>query len=224
VALGSRYQLLVFDDLGSGCLLDTTKFGLDPEPMVQQSIACGVGLAFFSGDKLLGGPQAGIIVGEKPLVDKLKKHALARAVRIDKIRLAGLVATLIHYLKDEAVTKIPVWRMISAPLGEIERRAEVWAQALDGLARVVEGESMIGGGSLPGGTLPTRLVALGRQGKRKDKGVAQALAQRLRRQDPPVVGRISGNLLLLDPRSVLPEEDKAVLQALRSAIAELRQA
>ena len=224
VALGNRYHLTVFDDLGSGCLLDTTKFGLDPEPMVQQSISCGVGLAFFSGDKLLGGPQAGIIVGKKPLVDKLKKHALARAVRIDKIRLAGLMATLIHYLKDEAVTKIPVWRMISAPLGEIERRAEVWAQALDGLARVVEGESMIGGGSLPGGTLPTRLIALGRQGKRKDKGVAQALAQRLRRQNPPVVGRISGNLLLLDPRSVLPEEDKVMLQALRSAIAELRQA
>jgi len=144
-------------------------------------------------------------------------------VRIDKIRLAGLVATLIHYLKDEAVTKIPVWRMISAPLAEIERRANLWAQALDGLARVVEGESMIGGGSLPGGTLPTRLVALGGQSKRKDKDLAQALAERLRRQEPPVVGRISENLLLLDPRSVLPEEDQTVLQALRSAIAELRQ-
>ena len=224
VALGSRYHLPVFDDLGSGCLLDTTRFGLDPEPMVQQSIACGVGLAFFSGDKLLGGPQAGIIVGEKPLVDKLKKHALARAVRIDKIRLAGLVATLIHYLKDEAVTKVPVWRMISAPVAEIEKRAEVWAQALDGLAQVIEGESMIGGGSLPGGTLPTRLVAIGGGSKRKDKDLAQALAQRLRHQEPPVVGRISGNLLLLDPRSVLPEEDQTMLQALRSATAELKHA
>jgi len=219
VALGSRYQLLVFDDLGSGCLLDTTKFGLDPEPVVQESIARGVDLAFFSGDKLLGGPQAGIIVGKKPLVDKLKKHALARAVRIDKIRLAGLVATLIHYLKDEAVTKIPVWRMISAPLGEIERRAEAWAQAPDGLAQVVEGESMIGGGSLPGGTLPTKLVALGGEGKREN--LAQTLAQRLRSHDPPIVGRISENLLLLDPRSVLPEEDQAVLQALRSLASNL---
>jgi L-seryl-tRNA(Ser) seleniumtransferase len=221
VALGNRYQLPVFDDLGSGCLLDTTRFGLDPEPMVQQSIASGVGLAFFSGDKLLGGPQAGVIVGKKSLVDKLKKHALARAVRIDKIRLAGLIATLIHYLKDEALNKIPVWRMISSPLGEIEKRAELWAQALDGLAQVVDGESMIGGGSLPGGALPTRLVALG-GGDRKDKYLAQVLAERLRRHDPPVVGRISENLLLLDPRSVLPDEDETVLQTLRSAIAELR--
>jgi L-seryl-tRNA(Ser) seleniumtransferase len=221
VALGHRYQLPIFDDLGSGCLLDTTKFGLDPEPMVQQSIALGVGLAFFSGDKLLGGPQAGIIVGKKQLVDKLKRHPLARAVRIDKIRLAGLVATLIHYLKDEAVSKIPVWRMISAPLEEIERRAGLWAQALDGLAPVIDGESMIGGGSLPGGTLPTRLLALGGQGKRKHKDLAQTVAQRLRCQEPPIVGRISGNLLLLDPRSVLPEEDETVLQALGSVIADL---
>ncbi len=223
VELGQRHDLPVFDDLGSGCLLDTTRFGLAPEPTVQQTIAMGSGLAFFSGDKLLGGPQAGIIVGKKPLVDKLKKHALARAVRIDKIRLSGLIATLIHYLKDEAVEKVPVWRMISAPLEEIERRAKLWAQVLGGLAQVVEGESMIGGGSLPGGTLPTRLVAFGGGSKKKDKGMAQALAQRLRQHKPPVVGRISENLLLLDPRTVLPEEDQIVLQALSSAIAELGQ-
>jgi L-seryl-tRNA(Ser) seleniumtransferase len=220
VALGKRYNLPVFDDLGSGCLLDTTRFGLDSEPMVQQSITLGVDLALFSGDKLLGGPQAGIIVGKKQLVNKLRKHPLARAVRIDKIRLAGLVATLIHYLKGEAEEKIPVWRMISTPESELERRAGLWAQALGGLAQVIEGESMVGGGSLPGSTLPTRLVAIG--GQRKGKNMAQALAQRLRCQEPPVVGRISENLLLLDPRSVLPEEDEAVLQSLRSAIAELR--
>jgi L-seryl-tRNA(Ser) seleniumtransferase len=220
VALGDHYHLPVFDDLGSGCLLDTRKFGLDPEPVVQQSIALGTGLVFFSADKLLGGPQAGIIVGKKPLVDKLQKHALARAVRIDKVRLAGLAATLIHYLKDEALTKIPVWRMISTPLAEIEKRAEIWAKALDGSAQVMEGESMVGGGSLPGGTMPTKLVALG--GKSKRKKLAQALAQRLRRYEPPVVGRISGNLLILDPRSVLPEEDQTVLQALHNITAELR--
>jgi len=220
VALGKRYNLPVFDDLGSGCLLDTTRFGLDSEPMVQQSITLGVDLALFSGDKLLGGPQAGIIVGKKQLVNKLRKHPLARAVRIDKIRLAGLVATLIHYLKGEAEEKIPVWRMISTPESELERRAGLWAQALGSLAQVIEGESMVGGGSLPGSTLPTRLVAIG--GQRKGKNMAQALAQRLRCQEPPVVGRISENLLLLDPRSVLPEEDEAVLQSLRSAIAELR--
>ena len=222
VALGNKYQIPVFDDLGSGCLLDTTQFGLDPEPMVQKSIALGVGLAFFSGDKLLGGPQAGIIVGKKQLVDKLKKHPLARAVRIDKIRLAGLVATLIPYLKGEALKAIPVWRMISMPLEDIERRAKLWAKEFGDLARVIEGESMIGGGSLPGGTLPTRLVAIGKQSKVKEQSIAQKLAQRLRTQEPPVVGRISENVLLLDPRSVLPEEDQTVLQALRSAVADLR--
>jgi len=222
VALGNKNQIPVFDDLGSGCLLDTTQFGLDPEPMVQKSIALGVGLAFFSGDKLLGGPQAGIIVGKKQLVDKLKKHPLARAVRIDKIRLAGLVATLIPYLKGEALKAIPVWRMISMPLADIERRAKLWAREVGDLARVIDGESMIGGGSLPGGTLPTRLVAIGKQSKVKEQSTAQKLAQRLRTQEPPVVGRISENVLLLDPRSVLPEEDQIVLQALRSAVADLR--
>jgi len=222
VELGNRYELPVFDDLGSGCLLDTTEFGLDPEPMVQQSISLGVGLAFFSGDKLVGGPQAGLIVGKKHFVDKLKKHPLARAMRIDKVRLAGLVTTLIPYLKGEAVNNIPVWRMISAPLDEMEKRAAHWAQALGDIAQVIEGESMVGGGSLPGGTLPTRLVAIGKQGKKSAQDVAQILARRLRTQEPPVVGRLSGSMLLLDPRSVLPEEDQAVLRALGSAIASLR--
>jgi len=222
VELGNRYELPVFDDLGSGCLLDTTEFGLDPEPMVQQSISLGVGLAFFSGDKLVGGPQAGLIVGKKHFVDKLKKHPLARAMRIDKVRLAGLVTTLIPYLKGEAVNNIPVWHMISAPLDEMEKRAAHWAQALGDIAQVIEGESMVGGGSLPGGTLPTRLVAIGKQGKKSAQDVAQILARRLRTQEPPVVGRLSGSMLLLDPRSVLPEEDQAVLRALGSAIASLR--
>jgi L-seryl-tRNA(Ser) seleniumtransferase len=143
-------------------------------------------------------------------------------VRIDKIRLAGLIATLVHYLTDEAISKIPVWRMIATPVAEIEKRAQLWAQALEGLAQVVDGESMVGGGSLPGGILPTKLLALGRQGRRKEKDLAQELAQRLRHQEPPVVGRISGHLLLLDPRSVLPEEDEAVLRALRNVTSDLR--
>jgi len=216
VALGNQNNLIVLDDLGSGCFLDTTMFGLDPEPMVQQSVAIGAGLVFFSGDKLVGGPQAGIIVGKKQLVDKLKKHPLARAVRIDKIRLAGLVATLIHYLKGEATTNIPIWRMISAPIEEIDRRAKLWAQALNNLAQVIDGESMVGGGSLPGGTLPTRLVAIRGESKRKGQNLAHMLSRRLRCHEIPVIGRISGNVLLLDPRSVLPEEDETVLQALQN--------
>jgi len=215
VTLGQQHDLPVFDDLGSGCFLDTTTFGLGPEPMVQQSVAIGAGLVFFSGDKLVGGPQAGIIVGKKQLVDKLKKHPLARAVRIDKVRLAGLAATLIHYLKGEAVQKIPLWHMLSAPLDEIDRRARMWAEVLKDLAQVIEGESMIGGGSLPGSTLPTKLVAIGGGGKRKGRNLAQTLARKLRNQQVPIIGRISDDILLLDPRSVLPEEDQIVLGILR---------
>ena len=221
VKLGNQHELPVFDDLGSGCLLDTTRFGLDAEPMMQQSVGIGAGLVFSSGDKLVGGPQAGIIVGKKQLVDRLKKHPLARAVRIDKIRLAGLITTLTHYLKDEAISKVPVWRMISAPLEEIDRRAGLWAQSLGGLARVIEGETMVGGGSLPGGTLPTRLVAIGGEDKKRHQSIAIAFSQRLGWQEVPVLGRISGNVLLLDPRSVLPEEDGIVVKALQDAAAGL---
>jgi L-seryl-tRNA(Ser) seleniumtransferase len=222
VALGKKYNLPVLDDLGSGCLLDTTQFGLAPEPMVQKSIALGVSLTFFSGDKLLGGPQAGIIVGKKQLVAKLKKHPLARAVRIDKVRLAGLAATLIPYLKGDAPRAIPVWQMISTPLDEIARRARLWAQEFGDSARVIDGESMVGGGSLPGATLPTKLVAIGKPSKSKEQSTAQILAHRLRTQEPPVVGRISENVLLLDPRSVSPEDDQTVLKALRTALSALK--
>ncbi len=210
--LGERYELLVLDDLGSGCLLDTARFGLDPEPMVQQSIAAGAGLAMFSADKLLGGPQAGIIVGQGSLIAKIQRHPLARAVRIDKVRLAGLAVTLLHYLKGEAETKIPVWRMISASVGEIEERAHRWCEILYGAASVVEGESVVGGGSLPGGTIPTRLVAIKGRGRVKD------LADKLRSELPVVIGRTENNLLLLDPRTVLPEEEEALLSRLRDIL------
>jgi len=221
VALAGRHSLFVFDDLGSGCFLDTTEFGLAPEPMVQRSIALGVGLGFFSGDKLVGGPQAGIIVGRKQLMDKLRKHPLARAVRIDKVRLAGLAATLLHYLKGEATSKIPAWRMIAAPLNDIEKRAGKWAEALGGRARVVDGETMVGGGSLPGGTLPTRLVAIG---DGKDRSLVQRTARKLRAREIPVVGRIADDILLLDPRSVLPEEDEIMLKALRELSSDFNRA
>src|SRR4030043_431465 len=221
VAFGNEHGLPVLDDLGSGCFLDTTVYGLTPEPMVQQSIALGVGLAFFSGDKLVGGPQAGVIVGKKLLVDKLKRHPLARALRIDKIRLSGLAATLIHYLKGEALEKIPVWRMISMSLDDVERRARLWAQALGDRAQVIEGERMIGGGSLPGSTIPTRLVAI--SGKGSQRNLAQSLARRLRHNKPAVIGPISGDIFLLDPRSVFPEEDDVVLRTLSNAVAGLKQ-
>jgi L-seryl-tRNA(Ser) seleniumtransferase len=218
VMLAERYDLPVLDNLGSGSFLDTTAFGLAPEPTVQRSIKLGVGLAFFSGDKLMGGPQAGIIVGKRPLVDKLRRHPLARAVRIDKLCLAGLAATLLHYIKGEATSKIPVWRMIAAPVIDIERRAKKWTGVLGGLAKVVDGETMVGGGSLPGGTVHTKLVAIGEG----DAGLVRRAVRQLRIQETPVVGRIVDDVLLLDPRSVLPEEDETVLKALRNLASDLQ--
>lgn len=214
--LAQRKNLILFDDLGSGCFIDTLPFGLAAEPMVQASVSAGASVICFSGDKLVGGPQAGIIVGQKILLDKLKSHPLARAVRIDKIRLAGLAATFIHYLKGEALEKVPVWSMIATPVYELEQRATRWAAALGHRASVIDGESMVGGGSLPGGTLPTKVVAIGQADKQKSNRYAINLAMHLRQMETPIIGRISGNLLLFDPRSVLPEEDKVVLNTFKN--------
>jgi len=212
--VGTRYDLPVFDDLGSGCFLDTEVFGLEHEPTIQESIASGAGLTFFSGDKLVGGPQAGIIAGKKLYVDKIKKHPLARAIRIDKIRLAGIAATLIHYIKGEATEKIPVWRMISTPIEDIDKRARKWADALEVKAEIIDGETMVGGGSLPGGTLPTKLLAL--QGKSKtDVKTVQRYSALLRDLETPIIGRINDDTLLLDPRTVLPEDDARVIAGLK---------
>jgi L-seryl-tRNA(Ser) seleniumtransferase len=208
VAVAKKHDIIVLDDLGSGCFLDTTAYGLAAEPMVQQSVKAGVALTFFSGDKLVGGPQAGIVVGQKEYIDKLKKHPLARATRMDKSRLAGLAGTLRHYLKKEATKKVPVWRMIATPLADIELRANAWATVLGERGTIIDGETMVGGGSLPGGSLPTKLVAI-RIGRS-----AQSLARRLRLRDVPVIGRIDNNEFLLDPRTVLPEEDDMMLAAL----------
>ena len=147
------------DDLGSGTLLDTARYGLGHEPMVQESLAAGADLVCFSGDKLLGGPQAGIIVGRAELVMRLKKHPLARAIRADKLCLAALSATLLHYLKDEAEREIPIWRMIAAPAEAVRQRAQAWQAAL-GQGEVLPSQSTVGGGSLPGETLPTFVLAL----------------------------------------------------------------
>ena len=218
--LAVRYNVYLFDDLGSGCLLDTTQFGLGYEPRVQDSVAAGASLAFFSGDKLLGGPQAGLIVGQRDLIEQLKRHPLARALRVDKITIGALNATLLHYIKGEAADKVPVWRMISMPLSEIEQRANGWAQSVGTGAEVIDGKSTIGGGSLPEETLPTKLVSL----RRKGIGLSvEELARRLRRQQPPLVSRIEKDALLLDPRTVLPGQDEALLESLKRALEGSRQ-
>ncbi len=202
----------VVDDLGSGVFLDTRKYGLGYEPTVQDSLRAGADLVTFSGDKLLGGPQAGLIVGRKALVDKLKKHPLARALRVEKTRLAALMATLTHYLKDEAEREIPIWRMIAAPPESLRQRAEGWAAALR-RGEVRPGESAVGGGSLPGETLPTFLLALSAQ-------KPAALAARLRAASPPVVCRIQDDHLLFDPRTVLPEQEADFLRVLHTTLQE----
>ena len=214
--LARERELLLIDDLGSGCLLDTTRFGLPAEPTPQESIAAGADLALFSGDKLLGGPQAGIIAGRREAVDRLRRHPLARALRMDKATIAGLAATLEHYLKDEALEKIPVWRMIGEPIGAVTRRARRWAKGAGHGATTVDGLSMVGGGSLPEEGVATKLTAIPSQADRS----AETLARRLRANEPPVIGRIDHDTLLLDPRTVQPREDGVVVAALRAALAE----
>ncbi|HLX58866.1 MAG TPA: L-seryl-tRNA(Sec) selenium transferase [Ktedonobacteraceae bacterium] len=214
VELAQRHGLLAMDDLGSGCLLNSESYGLGHEPMPQESIAAGADVVCFSGDKLLGGPQAGIIAGKADIIQRIAQHPLMRAVRIDKMTLAALEATLRHYQRDEAETYIPTWQMISATPGSLASRAARWASQLQkhGIAaRTQRGESTVGGGSLPGETLPTTLLAL-------DAGhVPQPLdelAKRLRMRKTPVIARVQHDTLLLDPRTVLKEQDKEVIMAL----------
>jgi L-seryl-tRNA(Ser) seleniumtransferase len=197
------------DDLGSGALLDTTNFGLAHEPTVQESLNAGVDLVCFSGDKLLGGPQAGIILGRRNLVDKIKKHPLARAVRADKLCLAALSATLLHYLLDEAEQEIPIWRMIAISTRELEVRIQDWRNFL-GHGQVIKGESTVGGGSLPGETLPTYLLALSPRSPKR-------FLERLRTGDPPAVGRVFEDQVVLDARTVLPSQDHELLRAIQQA-------
>jgi len=208
VEIGNWRGIPVIDDLGSGALLDTAQYGLMHEPTVQESVAAGAALVCFSGDKLLGGPQAGIIAGGRDWVERCKTHPLARALRIDKLDLAALSATLMHYLKGEAEREVPVWRMIGTSVEEIERRAQVLADALRQTGyevEVIRGQSTVGGGSLPGETLPTRLVAL-------TVDSPDAFLAKLRAGDPPVVARIEADRVVFDLRTVL--EDEPLLKGL----------
>ena len=209
--LSHVFEVPYIEDLGSGTLLDTAPFGLTHEPTVQESLAAGVDLVTFSGDKLLGGPQAGIIAGRADLMKKIKKHPLARAVRADKTTYAGLSATLLHYLKGEALEKIPVWRMISQPTDVIRQRAERWQTSLDNRFKtgLIEGTSTIGGGSLPGEVLPTTLLAI-------VTGSPDRLMSDLRSCSPPIIARTQDGRVLLDPRTVLDFQESILLDHLRT--------
>ena len=213
-ALARERGLRLLFDQGSGALLDVSAHGLAPEPTVGDGLRAGADVVAFSGDKLLGGPQAGILVGRAEAIALLARHPLARAVRADKMALAALTATLGHYLAGQP-ERVPVWRMIARPLDEIAAEAEAWAARLAArgvVAAVVAGESRVGGGSLPGATLPTRLVTIAAEGLSADD-----LAARLRAAAMPVVGRIAGDRLLLDPRTVLPGQAGALLDAVARA-------
>ena len=215
VEVGARRGVPVLHDLGSGCLLDSAQFGMMHEPMPQESVNAGVGLSFFSGDKLLGGPQAGIIAGKKSLVDLVARHPLARAMRIDKLSMAALAATIEHYLRGEALDKIPIWRMIAMPPDVVKQRVMYWADKVGPHASAVQTHSTIGGGSLPGETLPSWALSIDCN---HVKGGAEAMAKRLRNADSAVLGRIEDGGVLLDARTVLPEEEDALLATLRTAL------
>jgi L-seryl-tRNA(Ser) seleniumtransferase len=210
VEFAHENNLLMIDDLGSGSLLDTSRFGLGHEPTIQESLSAGCDLVCFSGDKLLGGPQAGIIAGKAVLIQKMEKHPLTRALRADKLCLAALSATLAHYLKGEAESQIPVWQMISATNQEMSARATAWQNAL-GQGEVITGKSTVGGGSLPEETLPTCLLAL-------DVNNPDDSLAKLRRMDPPLIARIEKDRVVLDPRTVLPAQDPFLLSNLRSLL------
>jgi L-seryl-tRNA(Ser) seleniumtransferase len=211
VELAHRFEVPVLDDLGSGALLDTSKFGLSHEPMVQESLQAGVDLVCFSGDKLLGGPQSGILLGEADLIARLKRHPLARAIRADKLCLAGLSATLRHYLKGDAEQEIPAWQMISADSQDLRARVERWQQRV-GRGEVLPARSTVGGGSLPEETLPTYVLAL-------DIPHVDLAAAELRRGITPVIARVQDGKLLLDPRTVLIEEEDLLIQQLNLILA-----
>ena len=207
-------RLLVIDDLGSGTLLDTVQFGMAPEPMVQGSAQAGADIITFSGDKLLGGPQAGLIVGKAELIARLRSHPLARALRVDKMTLAALDATLQSYRRGQAAAEIPVWRMIAQSEDEVQRRARQFRCRLAEAnmeAELIPGKSTVGGGSLPGETLPTTLLAFAIP--RPDCAAAA-----LRRAEPPVICRIRNDRLLVDLRTVLPEQEKALLASFCSRL------
>jgi L-seryl-tRNA(Ser) seleniumtransferase len=233
-ALAHARGLPLVHDLGSGALLPTEIWGLAHEPMVRESVASGVDIVCFSGDKLLGGPQAGIIAGRAALLERVARHPLMRAVRCDKLTLAALEVTLRQHRDGLAEREIPVWRCISLTLESIRERAARWAGTICGWgvrAHVEAGEATVGGGSLPGETLPTVLCTLDGSYLAVDSagGVAPppapfdvaALAARLRTGTPPVVARVSRGQLLLDPRTVLPGQDADLLLALRSALTSL---
>jgi L-seryl-tRNA(Ser) seleniumtransferase len=218
VAIGRKHQLPVIDDVGSGALVDFARYGLEGEPMAAESIKAGADLVLFSGDKLLGGPQCGIIAGRKNHVERVARHPLMRALRVDKLTLAALAATLRLYV-DEALAerRVPLLALLSAPLENLKNRAERIAPQLAALpgvaeATIAEDQAYVGGGSIPAQAIATWCVAV-----RPAQGSVDALAAALRTGNPSVVGRVRKDHLLFDLRSVLPSQDISIVEAVAAA-------
>ena len=217
-----EHNLPVIDDLGSGALVDLSQYGLEPEPMVRDSIAAGADVVCFSGDKLIGGPQAGIMVGKAEVIKAIKKNPLARALRIGKMEVAALEASLRMFLDPGKLNeRHPTYRMLSMTVDEIDARAQAVANGLSGPLGgraevvVIGGSSQVGSGSVPAEMLPTRLLSV-----RPSSLSADALAKALRRHEPPVFARIHQDAVLFDFRTIQPGEEEIVARALTSALGE----
>ena len=224
VALGRRYGLLVVEDLGSGCLVDLSRYGLEREPTVQETLQAGADLVLFSGDKLLGGPQAGLALGSREVISRLRRHPLTRALRPDKLTLAGLEATLRLYLEEsQAMSAIPTLRLLTRPLAELKRQARALARHLQRVlgpgvqVQVVESSGRVGGGALPQVSLPSRALALS-----LPPLTPVQLEARLHQARPPIIARIEQDTLLLDMRTLLPEDLPALKKALQGALVECK--
>ncbi|MGM0485524.1 MAG: L-seryl-tRNA(Sec) selenium transferase [Planctomycetota bacterium] len=221
VALAKQRDLLMIDDIGSGALWDCERYGISGEPRPQDSVRAGADIVLFSGDKLLGGPQCGIILGKQHLVHQISKHPLARALRVDKITLAGLAATLQLYKDPEQLEQtLPLLTLLGTPLDNLKNRAERLAPQLADAAVIatadpIEETAYLGGGSMPNQHIPTWCVALKPETENVD-----SLATRLRNGLPPVCGRVQNDALLLDLRTVFPRQDGQIVQALRALSAE----
>lgn len=212
--IGKKYKIPVVVDLGSGTFLPTEQFSLAHEPMVQEMIKSGADLVSFSADKLLGGPQGGIICGKREYLNQIRKDPLYRTFRVGKITLSLLQTTLLFYLQDRALPDLPVWKMIASSYQEIKKRSHSLSRSLSktGIpATCWEGVSLVGGGSLPGKTLPTCLLAI------KTEGNIEELDRKLRLSNPAVLGRIKDNYLLFDPRTIEPQYDKKLVEQISSA-------
>ncbi len=211
--LARSRSLPLIEDLGSGSLLETTPWGLSHEPTVTESIKSGVDVVCFSGDKLLGGPQAGIISGRKDLIEQISAHPLARAVRADKTALAGIAETLRHYIRGDALERVPVWRMISADGEFLRLRCEEWRSQIypNDDVRVVETRAAIGGGSLPGETLPSWGLSIATANPDR-------LARTLRTGVPAIMPHIEDDRLILDARTVLPGQETGLIAGVNAAL------